>query len=329
MNYFRNGAPPRQSVGERSPAKTSSTARRAALLPRTRAASSPGSPGPPVEPNGSSLPATGPGLREQEAARSPPPAFGLIAGAISESIGSMSLDAATDGAGNTGRFLTTRWSLILSSIDGEGEEGKAREALAQLCRIYWRPIFTFICRRGTKVEDAQDLTQDFFLMILKGDLTPAGERGSGAIPFAPAQIAPKFSHRQPRQGARVEAGGDVQFVSWDDWMAEAPSQFAIPASAVESWPAERIFDVRWAATLAEQALRRLQEECESRGRRRVFDVLSTALTADREDVSYEKLATRAGGWGDRDQTALAPAPAALSAAAAGGGGRDGREAGGS
>src|SRR4030095_8222141 len=63
---------------------------------------------------------------------------------------------------------------------------------------------------------------------------------------------------------------------------------------LESWSAERIFDVRWAATVAEQALRRLQEECESRGRRRVFDVLSTVLAADREDVSYEKLARELG-----------------------------------
>ena len=59
----------------------------------------------------------------------------------------MSPDATTDAAGNSGRFITTRWSLILSSIDGEGEEGKAREALAQLCRIYWRPIFAFVCRQ--------------------------------------------------------------------------------------------------------------------------------------------------------------------------------------
>ena len=85
-------------------------------------------------------------------------------------------------------------------------------------------------------------------------------------------------------------GGEVQFVSWDEWMAEAPSQLAIPASAVQNWPAERIYDVRWAATVAERALRCLQEECERRGRRRVFDVLSTALTADRVDVSYVNMA---------------------------------------
>ena len=206
----------------------------------------------------------------------------------------MSPDEATDGAGNAGRFLTTRWSLILSSIDRGGEEGKAREALAQLCRIYWRPIFAFICRRGNRLEDAQDLTQDFFLMILKGDLLQRASADRGRFRSLLLKSLQNFlidSHAKEHARKR---GGDVQFVSWDEWMAEAPSQFAIPASAVESWRAERIFDARWAATLAEQALRRLQEECESRGRRRVFDVLSTALTADREDVSYEKLGRELG-----------------------------------
>src|SRR5690242_13293098 len=66
-----------------------------------------------------------------------------------------------------GIFATTRWSLILSSGDSDGDEAKARAALAELCRIYWRPVFLFVCRWGHAAEDAQDLTQDFFVMILE------------------------------------------------------------------------------------------------------------------------------------------------------------------
>lgn len=206
----------------------------------------------------------------------------------------MSPDASPDGAEKHGRFATTRWSLILSSVDGDGEEAKAREALAQLCRIYWRPIFAFISRHGNSLEDAQDLTQEFFLMILKGDLLQRANADRGrfrSLLLASLQNFLIDSHAKAHARKR---GGDVQFVSWDEWMAEAPSRLAIPATALETWPAERIFDVRWAATMAEQALRRLQEECESRGRRRVFDVLSTALTADRDEVSYDKLARELG-----------------------------------
>src|SRR5437773_10182300 len=76
-------------------------------------------------------------------------------------------------------------------------------------------------------------------------------------------------------------------------MAEAPSNLAITEEA-ETWPAEKIFDVRWAATVVENALRRLGEECESRGRRRVFDVLGDCLAAEREDVSYKELSKTLG-----------------------------------
>ncbi len=73
-------------------------------------------------------------------------------------------------------------------------------------------------------------------------------------------------------------------------MAEAPSQLVISARALESCPAETLFDLRWAATVAEQALRRLREECESRGHRRAYEALSKYLTASRTEISYEHLA---------------------------------------
>jgi RNA polymerase sigma-70 factor (ECF subfamily) len=73
-----------------------------------------------------------------------------------------------------------------------------------------------------------------------------------------------------------------------------PSHLAISAQEASTWSPERIFDVRWAATAAEHALRQLGEECENRGRRRVFDVLSDYLAAERQDISYEKLSRTLG-----------------------------------
>ena len=77
-------------------------------------------------------------------------------------------------------------------------------------------------------------------------------------------------------------------------MAEAPSQLRVPAKVLETWPAERLYDLRWAATVVEQALRRLAEECERRGRRRVFDKVSGCLAAERSDVSYDALSVSLG-----------------------------------
>jgi RNA polymerase sigma-70 factor (ECF subfamily) len=198
-------------------------------------------------------------------------------------------DVPATGEQSPDRFVTTRWSVVLSCADSNIGEETARKALAELCKIYWRPIFAFICRRGYSVPDAQDLTQDFFLMVLEGDLLKRADPNRGRFRSLLLKALQNFLVDDTIKKHARKRGGDMKFVSWDDWMAEAPSHLSISAHEADAWPAEKIYDVRWAATTVEHALRRLGEECESRGRRRVFDVLSDCLAAEREDVSYQKL----------------------------------------
>lgn len=206
----------------------------------------------------------------------------------------MTPETVTEGSRSPDRFSTTRWSVVLACADSADGEEAAREALAELCKTYWRPIFAFICKRGYSVPDAQDLTQDFFLMVLEGDLLKLADPNRGRFRSLLLKAVQNFlTDDKIRKHAR-KRGGDVKFVSWDEWMAEAPSRLAITAQEAESWPAEKIFDVRWAATAVENALRRLGEECEARRRRRVFDVLSDCLAAERQDVSYPKLSKSLG-----------------------------------
>jgi len=40
-----------------------------------------------------------------------------------------------------------------------GGEQAAQQALAGLCRDYWKPLYHFARRRGSPPEDAQDLTR--------------------------------------------------------------------------------------------------------------------------------------------------------------------------
>jgi RNA polymerase sigma-70 factor (ECF subfamily) len=185
-------------------------------------------------------------------------------------------------------FATTRWSLILSNGLSEGQ-CTARDALNQLCQIYWRPIFTFICRRGYSPADAQDLTQDFFVMLLEGKLLASADPGRGRFRCFLLKSLRNFLINAKIKHQRHKRGGDFIFVSWEEWMAEAPSQLLITARALEGCPAETLFDLRWAATVAEQALYRLREECESKGHRRAYEILRSYLTADRAEISYEQL----------------------------------------
>ncbi len=189
-------------------------------------------------------------------------------------------------------FATTRWSVVVSAAGSD--EQMARKALAELCRIYWRPIFSFVCRHGYSTEEAQDLTQDFFVMILQSDWLQHADQHRGRFRSFMLKSVQNFLGHAEERSATLKRGGKIDFISWDDWMAEAPSQLAISAQTLDSLPPERIFDLRWAATVVEHALRRLREECESKGRLRLFETLRTQLVAERSDVSYADLAAVLG-----------------------------------
>jgi RNA polymerase sigma-70 factor (ECF subfamily) len=197
-------------------------------------------------------------------------------------------------AGEPRQFATTRWSLILSAANAEGEDQKSREALNELCRNYWRPVFSFVWRRGHSMQDAQDLTQDFFARILQRNWLRHAEPGRGRFRSFLVKSLQNFLISADEKSRALKRGGDVKFVSWDDWMAQAPSQLSISVQAIDSLPPERLFDLRWAATVVEHALRRLSEECESKGKRRLFHALSSHLTAERDEVSFAQLSTELG-----------------------------------
>jgi RNA polymerase sigma factor (sigma-70 family) len=193
-----------------------------------------------------------------------------------------------------GRFNTTRWSVVLACTDSGIESVKAHDALGELCRTYWRPIFAYICRRGYSTQDAEDLTQDFFMNVLQGPLLQRADPERGRFRSLLLKALQDFLGHATEKRQTHKRGGGMKFVSWDDWMAEAPSQLSISAQALNSWSPEQLFDLRWAATVVEQALQRLREECESKRRLRLFEALSLYLATERADVSYHNLATTLG-----------------------------------
>ena len=176
-------------------------------------------------------------------------------------------------------------------MDGRSE---ANSGLAQLCQIYWRPIFSFIYRRGYSAPDAQDLTQDFFVVMLEGSLLQSADPERGRFRSLLIKSLQNFLIDAQVKRRTQKRGGDLQFVSWEKWMAEAPSQLSMSAQALETAPAEALFDLSWAAAVAEEALRRLRVECESKGRRRVYEVLSSYLATERDYISYHDLAGTLG-----------------------------------
>ena len=131
-------------------------------------------------------------------------------------------------ASATARFLTTRWSVVLSCSDSASDEEKAEAALAELCKIYWRPVFAFICRQGHSVPDAQDFTQEFFGRVIKGRLIQSADRSKGRFRSLLLKALQRFLHDEGDKRHARKRGGDLSFVSWDDWMTEAPTHLSIP-----------------------------------------------------------------------------------------------------
>ena len=186
-------------------------------------------------------------------------------------------------------FVTTRWSLVLSAAKSGSGEGNpqdcARRALPDLLAPHFlvclptrlfnggcaRPHPGFFCEDTGSVnwlEHANPNRGRFRSLLLKS--------------------LQNFLINATEKAHARKRGGDVKFVSWDDWMSEAPSPIPISAQALDSLPPEQLFDLRWAVTVVEQALRRLREECESKGKLRLFHALSGYLAAERDEVSYRQ-----------------------------------------
>jgi RNA polymerase sigma factor (sigma-70 family) len=201
--------------------------------------------------------------------------------------------SAVESPGALTHFVTTRWSLIRQRV-ARGAPSQVDPGLAQICQIYWRPIFTYIFRHGHSAADAQDLTQDFFLMIMEGNIHKSADPERGRFRSLLLKSLTNFLIDAAAKQRRLKRGGRLRFVSWESWMAEASSQLSLPKAAMDSAPPEALFDAAWAAATAEEALRRLRLECDSKGRRRVYAILHPYLTLERSEICYEALSRTLG-----------------------------------
>jgi DNA-directed RNA polymerase specialized sigma24 family protein len=194
------------------------------------------------------------------------------------------VDASLDSkAGGRPNFVTTQWGLIAAaSVEGTAE---ARAALEELYRLYCYPVYAFIRRRGHGRQDAQDLTQDFFVHLLEKDTLGRADRQRGRFrSFLLGALDYFLAHAAERARAGKRGGG-CQWVFLDDDTAENSYQLAAP----EGMTAEKVFDARWAATLVESAFARLRSELESEGKGHVFEALQGFLLGAK-DASYQQVA---------------------------------------
>ena len=116
-------------------------------------------------------------------------------------------------------FLTTRWSRVWE-LHGE-EEQAAQQALAGLCRDYWKPLYHFARRRGSPPEDAQDLTQGFILHLLEKDALSKADRERGRFRTFLMTAFAHYMMNEYRRSTTLKRGGPEMILSLDDPELEA------------------------------------------------------------------------------------------------------------
>lgn len=184
------------------------------------------------------------------------------------------------------RFQTTHWSVVL--LSAQSQALGSQEALAELCRVYWYPLYGFIRRRGHNPEESRDLTQGFFLHLLEGKALTRIDPQKGKFRSFLLASLQKFLASEWAREHRLKRGGYVEFVSIDAETAEGSYQL----ESVDPLTPEKMFDAHWATALLGQAMSRLQEEYAARGKSPTLDALKAFLDVvnSNEPPPYEQVA---------------------------------------
>jgi RNA polymerase sigma factor (sigma-70 family) len=189
--------------------------------------------------------------------------------------------------GRSDQFRTTRWSVVL--LSAQSQVSGSKDALAELCKLYWYPLYGHIRRYGFSPHDAQDLTQGFFLDLLEHKALMRVDQQRGKFRSFLLASLKNFLSNEAQKARCLKRGGQVQFVDLD--VSEAEDRYAREEPA-ESLTPEKIFDARWALGLLSEAKRRLRQEYVDNGKAEVFEALKgfvdpvTAKTLP----SYEEVA---------------------------------------
>jgi RNA polymerase sigma factor (sigma-70 family) len=193
-------------------------------------------------------------------------------------------------AGDPARFRTTRWSAIL--VAAESSLPGSQEALTELCRSYWYPLYAFARRRGHGPPDAQDLTQGFFLHLLERRALKQVHPMKGKFRSFLLASFQNFLLDEATRARCLKRGGNREFVFLDAEDAESRYRFE-PADHLT---AEKIFDARWALTLLDRAVERLGQEYASRGETARFEVLKVfvGIETGKGPPPYEEIAKSLG-----------------------------------
>jgi RNA polymerase sigma factor (sigma-70 family) len=198
-----------------------------------------------------------------------------------------SLSATSPASAGPAAFTTTHWSVVL---EAQGESPAAQQALEKLCRIYWRPIYSFLRRQGISADDAQDLTQGFFALLLERRDLRTVRKEKGRLRSYLLKALKHFVVDERRRAMAIKRGKGERLIPLEQLRSEEQSAME-PA---DSLTAERIYERRWASTLLDRVLSQLEDKYRTRGNAVLFDSFNQLLGDEPGAPSQADIATQLG-----------------------------------
>ncbi len=185
-------------------------------------------------------------------------------------------------------FPTTRWSQVVAA--GDPADPAACEALAGLCAAYWYPLYAFVRRKGHPPVEAADLVQGTFVNLLDRQGLASVAPGRGRFrSYLMAVCAHHLADCRDHDRAARRGGGRAA-VPFDRLAAEG--RYA--AEPVDGMTPERLFERRWATSLLETAVARLEAEAEAADKAALVSRLLPTLTGGRGEAPLAALAAGLG-----------------------------------
>jgi RNA polymerase sigma-70 factor (ECF subfamily) len=184
-------------------------------------------------------------------------------------------------------FNTTHWSVVL---EAQSESPMAHEALEKLCRTYWRPIYGFVRRQGTLPEEAKDLTQGFFALLLERRDFDVVRKEKGRLRSYLLTSLKHFLTNERNRAMAIKRGEGRRLIPLDEFREGEPVGFE-PA---DTSTAEQIYERRWAAALLDQVLTLLGGEYRAAGNAALFERLRALLTDESDRPSQAQIAEELG-----------------------------------
>lgn len=195
-------------------------------------------------------------------------------------------------AGAPNAFPTTRWTLVAkAAAQGDSVQVFQQQALEELCKTYWPPIFAFIRSKGASFEEAQDLTQGFFADFLRKDDFSKPERERGKLRTFLLRSVSNYTATDWRNRNRQKRGGGVEFVSFELIADRQAGRLLEPHDSVTP---EKLFLRQWALIVLDQVLSALRKRYQAEGKDELFDALKFVVNPGQEKTSYAELAKQFG-----------------------------------